>query len=231
MLLGRRIGTYSHPILQALAVELNMVERGIPSFAEVYGELYYTPKPGEKRQHKRIDLNIIINQQFKKYLETKFKFEGFDEVALDFHILSEKGEKYVLAKFPKGYWTSRQVMRTKTGIKTILRPLIVVAYGPNSEANSDIIKQFKDIFSKSRRLGEPVALFSFDEYYKDFLDLENPKIDSIHLRRLLALNNLIKEAYDNPDAYERLYNLYRYYFNKLSFMGCGKTDYESYYGL
>ncbi len=80
-------------------------------------------------------------------------------------------------------------------------------------------------------MGKGIEVLSFEDYYKKFLDLENPNINKIHLIRFEKLNELVKDAYNNPEAYERLYNLYTYYKNKLGEMGCGKKDYEAYYGL
>jgi len=46
------------------------------------------------------------------------------------------------------------------------------------------------------------------------LDLKNPNTNDIHLKRLLAFNNLVKEAYDNPA--EKTFNQRKknfYFFN------------------
>lgn len=54
-------------------------------------------------------------------------------------------------------------------------------------------------------LGKNIEVLSFDEYYyQKFLDLDNPNANDIHLKRLKAFNNLVKSAYTDPDAYERL---------------------------
>ena len=109
--------------------------------------------------------------------------------------------------------------------------LLVVAYGPNSEKDSDMVNFFKDVARQHREIGDLVEVISFDEYYKDFLDLENPNTNDIHLKRLLALNKLVIEAYDDSAAFERLHKLSIYYKSKLLSMGRGKTEYEAFYGV
>ena len=229
--LGQRIGILAHPLLEAFAVEL-MRERDTNAFAEIYGEHYYTPIKGQKRRYFVIDLDIIMSDRLRKDLEAKgYNVEGWNEVALDFTIPSEKrnkkGQYYFEEKFDKGYQTIRQLMKGKR----IKRPLFIIAYGPNSEAGSELVNNYKDLAETQRMLGQDIEVLSFDEYCQKFLDLENPNTNDVHIKRLKALNDLVINAYTDPDAYERLYNLYRYYKNKLDQMGCGKKEYEAYYGL
>jgi len=210
-LLSNRIGVLAHDIIEYLTIDY-LRSLGVSAFHEIYGDKYYYPEKGEKRRFFRMDLNIIRNNEFIKRLETTDgKLPHYiKEIAIDFTLTNK--DKHIIAKFLKGYQSKKDN-----------RYLLVVLYGEKSD---DTIKDFRKLAAERREDGEHVDVITFSEY-KELLSLETLK-NKFHLDRFNSFNNLVDNAFGDPEAYERLYYLYKYYNGQLPALGTSQKDYDIY---